>query len=200
MSSRRFVQLDHALDDSLFRNSLGYSDSTEIVGAQARDHYALPLRTGDEDMQPTPPAVRVNGSKVHAQTTNVIPVIADADDHRVPFVALDILQRLDEHVFVTTLFKEDPNVRPRKQSLCDSVFKCLLLTEIESDDPKRALRMRVKNVRAPIAQPSEPPSGSCGFARGRTRHLEHTDRTPGPASSILAAGHEESQQKASGAA
>ena len=95
-------------------------------------------RAGDGDVQAPLTAFPVERSEVHRELAVLVAAVADAEDHDVTLVALDVLQVLDEEAVEAVFGEERVELRRasrRRRSSATSMACCLGFGE--RDDAER---------------------------------------------------------------
>ena len=77
-----------------------------IQRAQISEHFAAPASTGDQYIQPALPTIAIERSKIHGHLAVLIAAVPDADENHIPFIALHVLEILDEERFMLVRAKK----------------------------------------------------------------------------------------------
>src|ERR1035438_9252925 len=76
-----------------------------LIGPKTRNQDALPLSPCDKNVQAAPTTFNVDRTEIHADPAVMISTIPDADNHGVPFIALDVLKGFYEYRFRAAWFE-----------------------------------------------------------------------------------------------
>ena len=112
----------------------------EVVGHEVCVNFQAPASAGDQHVQASLTALLIERAEVHRHMSARHLAVADADEHDVPFVALDVLQVLDEEGFLRVTREERLGGLVGTASELHLVFDPARLGKAEGGDAKCQIR------------------------------------------------------------
>src|SRR5437764_788025 len=92
-------------------DSLGRNGGREVLGSNRAHDFDSTACSGDRDVEAALPSCPVNRPEVHGELAVLIAAVADAEDHHVSLVSLNVLEVLDEVPVEASFMKKIVQIR-----------------------------------------------------------------------------------------